>query len=207
MFFCLCKVLFSDVLQFDGNFVNGHNNSKYRDCTPSSKQLYRSSLARCNQWMLLINVVVKFVTLAFSKMTYLFIIFIPQIIHLIGCKICLRKLTVTPLHLKPVKTNVLLHSILCNPFITRIIQYCWWHIVSVCFWFSPWSVNGTYGYQFQSSFFYIDKAENQTLHTCLSKPFSFTISNLIIFCFVYREKEMEDRKRKEKVSIKLCIVF
>ena len=30
--------------------------------------------------------------------------------------------------------------------------------------------------------------------------------NNILF-FFYREKEMEDRKRKERVSIKLCVVF
>ena len=30
MFFYLCKVLFSGFLQFDGNFVDAQNNSKYR---------------------------------------------------------------------------------------------------------------------------------------------------------------------------------
>ena len=34
VFFYLCKVLFSGFLQFNGNFVNGQNNSKYRDCAP-----------------------------------------------------------------------------------------------------------------------------------------------------------------------------
>ena len=31
MFFYLYKVLFSDFLQFNGNFVDAQNNSKYRD--------------------------------------------------------------------------------------------------------------------------------------------------------------------------------
>ena len=31
-FFYLCKVLFSGFLQFNGNFVDGQNNSKYLDC-------------------------------------------------------------------------------------------------------------------------------------------------------------------------------
>ena len=31
MFFYLCKVLFSGFLQFNGNFVDAQNNSKYRD--------------------------------------------------------------------------------------------------------------------------------------------------------------------------------
>ena len=30
VFFYLCKVLFSGFLQFNGNFVDGQNNSKYR---------------------------------------------------------------------------------------------------------------------------------------------------------------------------------
>ena len=32
VFFYLFKVLFSGFLQFNGNFVDGQNNSKYRDC-------------------------------------------------------------------------------------------------------------------------------------------------------------------------------
>ena len=34
MFFYLYKVLFSGFLQFNGNFVDAQNNSKYRDWTP-----------------------------------------------------------------------------------------------------------------------------------------------------------------------------
>ena len=34
MFFYLCKVLFSGFLEFRGNFVDGRNNSKYRDVAP-----------------------------------------------------------------------------------------------------------------------------------------------------------------------------
>ena len=34
MFFYLCKVLFSDFLQFNGNFVDAQNNSEYRDWAP-----------------------------------------------------------------------------------------------------------------------------------------------------------------------------
>ena len=34
MFFHLCKVLFLGFLQFKGNFVDGQNNSKYRDIAP-----------------------------------------------------------------------------------------------------------------------------------------------------------------------------
>ena len=36
MFFYLCRVLFSGFLQFKGNFVDGQNNSKYRDWAPLS---------------------------------------------------------------------------------------------------------------------------------------------------------------------------
>ena len=34
MFFYLSKALFSGFLQFKGNFVDGRNNSKYRDVAP-----------------------------------------------------------------------------------------------------------------------------------------------------------------------------
>ena len=34
--FHLCKVLFSGFLQCNGNFVDGQNNSKYRDCAALS---------------------------------------------------------------------------------------------------------------------------------------------------------------------------
>ena len=34
MFFYLCKVLFSGFLQFNGNFIDGQNSSKYRDRAP-----------------------------------------------------------------------------------------------------------------------------------------------------------------------------
>ena len=34
MFFFLCKVLFSGFLQFNGNFVDAQNNSKYHDWAP-----------------------------------------------------------------------------------------------------------------------------------------------------------------------------
>jgi len=34
VFFYLCKVLFSGFLQFNSNFVDTQNNSKYRDCAP-----------------------------------------------------------------------------------------------------------------------------------------------------------------------------
>lgn len=34
MSFYLCKVLFSGFLQFNGNFVDAQNNSKYCDCAP-----------------------------------------------------------------------------------------------------------------------------------------------------------------------------
>ena len=34
VFFFLCKALFSGFLQFNGNFVDGQNNSKYRDSAP-----------------------------------------------------------------------------------------------------------------------------------------------------------------------------
>ena len=36
MFFYFCKVLFSDFLQFNGNFVDAQNNSEYRDWAPLS---------------------------------------------------------------------------------------------------------------------------------------------------------------------------
>ena len=36
VFSYLCKVLFSGFLQFIGNFVNAQNNSKNRDCAPST---------------------------------------------------------------------------------------------------------------------------------------------------------------------------
>ena len=36
MFFYLCKVLFSDFAQFNGNFVDAQNNSEYRDWAPLS---------------------------------------------------------------------------------------------------------------------------------------------------------------------------
>ena len=39
MFFYLCKELFSGFLQFNGNFVDAQNNSKYRDCAPLNKAL------------------------------------------------------------------------------------------------------------------------------------------------------------------------
>ena len=39
MFFYLCIVLFSDFLQFNGNFVDAQNNSEYRDWTPLSAVL------------------------------------------------------------------------------------------------------------------------------------------------------------------------
>ena len=32
--FYLCKVSFSGFLEFNGNFVDGQNNSKYCDCAP-----------------------------------------------------------------------------------------------------------------------------------------------------------------------------
>jgi len=34
VFFYLCQVLFSGFLQFNGNFVDAQNNSKYRDWAP-----------------------------------------------------------------------------------------------------------------------------------------------------------------------------
>ena len=34
VFFYLCKVIFSGFLEFRGNFVDGRNNSKYRDVAP-----------------------------------------------------------------------------------------------------------------------------------------------------------------------------
>ena len=34
VFFYLCKVLLSSFLQFNGNFVDGQNNSKYHECAP-----------------------------------------------------------------------------------------------------------------------------------------------------------------------------
>ena len=39
MFFCLYKVLFSGFLQFNGNFVDAQNNSKYRDCAPLNERV------------------------------------------------------------------------------------------------------------------------------------------------------------------------
>ena len=39
MFFYFCKVLFSDFLQFNGNFVDAQNNSKYRDWAPLNNTL------------------------------------------------------------------------------------------------------------------------------------------------------------------------
>ena len=38
VFFYLCKVLFSGFLEFRGNFVDGRNNSKYRDVAPLKLQ-------------------------------------------------------------------------------------------------------------------------------------------------------------------------
>ena len=38
MFFYLCYVLFSSFLQFNGNFVDAQNNSKYRDWSPSGRR-------------------------------------------------------------------------------------------------------------------------------------------------------------------------
>ena len=40
MFFYFCEVLFSDFLQFNGNFVDAQNNSEYRDWAPLSYWLY-----------------------------------------------------------------------------------------------------------------------------------------------------------------------
>ena len=37
MFFYFCKVLFSDFLQFNGNFVDAQNNSEYRDWAPLTR--------------------------------------------------------------------------------------------------------------------------------------------------------------------------
>ena len=34
VFFYLCKVLFTGFLQFNDNFVDDQNSSKYRDCAP-----------------------------------------------------------------------------------------------------------------------------------------------------------------------------
>ena len=39
-FFYICKVLFSGFLEFRGNFVNGRNNSKYRDVAPLTPKSY-----------------------------------------------------------------------------------------------------------------------------------------------------------------------
>ena len=38
MFVYLCEVLFSGVLQFNGNFVDAQNNSKYRDCAHQNER-------------------------------------------------------------------------------------------------------------------------------------------------------------------------
>ena len=40
VFFYPCKVLFSGFLQFNGNFVNGENNSKYLDCALFIRRWY-----------------------------------------------------------------------------------------------------------------------------------------------------------------------
>ena len=39
MFFYLCKVLFLGFLQFNGNVVDGQNNSRYRDWAPLKNSL------------------------------------------------------------------------------------------------------------------------------------------------------------------------
>ena len=39
MFFYFCKVLFSDFLKFNGNFVDAQKNSEYRDWAPLNKTL------------------------------------------------------------------------------------------------------------------------------------------------------------------------
>lgn len=136
------------------------------------------------------------------------IIFIPQIILLIGNKRCLRELNGghTWENRCSLTQFFVIHS--------GMIQCCWWHYVPVCFWFSPRSVSEwnfwppvpaiilLYWQSRQSNITYMD--------TGLSKPFFFNYIIrwlLIIFCFVHREKEMEDRKRKEKVSINFVLSF
>ena len=43
MLFYLCKVLFPGFLQFNGDFVDGQINSKYRDCAPLKKLTAKST--------------------------------------------------------------------------------------------------------------------------------------------------------------------
>ena len=51
VFFYLCKVLFSGFLQFNSNFVNGQNNSKYHDCALLVWQALPCYTALARQWM------------------------------------------------------------------------------------------------------------------------------------------------------------
>ena len=115
------------------------------------------SCKRCNQRMLLIIVVVKFIMLAISEMMYIFIINI----HSPNNSFNLQKQNMLE------KINLVV-----TPLRWRIIPCCQCHFVPVI------------------------------ILRILLKQWLF-----ILFCFVYREKEMEDRKRKEKVGIKLCVVF
>ena len=48
VFFCISvgKVLSSGFFQFNGNFVNGQNNSKYRDCVPLSTTFFLWNLTK-----------------------------------------------------------------------------------------------------------------------------------------------------------------
>ena len=48
--FYLCKVLFSGFLQFNSNFLDSQNNSKYRDCAPLSSIQYGVLLVMPYYW-------------------------------------------------------------------------------------------------------------------------------------------------------------
>ena len=53
MFFYLCKVLFSGFLQFNGNFVDGQNSSKYRHCVRLQNKIAQLEAKSLYQYMLM----------------------------------------------------------------------------------------------------------------------------------------------------------
>ena len=49
MFFYLCTVIFSGFLEFRGNFVDGRNNSKYREVAPLRMTNSKKLMNRCKK--------------------------------------------------------------------------------------------------------------------------------------------------------------
>ena len=75
VFFYLCKVVFSDFLQFNGNLVDGQNNSEYRDCG-----LLRSQIM-AGPWQYIYMYHYEFVT-ARSSVSDPVELFCPNVSHL-----------------------------------------------------------------------------------------------------------------------------